>query len=318
MVEEVLPFTLSGSGEHLWVQLRKRQLTTGEAVRKLAKWAGVQRRAVSFAGQKDKHAVTTQWFSIHLPGKPDPEQAWRDADGEILALQRHTQKLRRGALQGNCFVITVRDCGGNVEALEERVKQIRQTGVPNYFGEQRFGRDGKNVVRALEWFAGRYRPKGREHRAMLLSAARSRIFNQVLAERVRQGIWNRAVPGDLLMLSGSHSFFLHNAADQDIPVRIVSGDLSPTGPLYGRGDIGIAADAEKLESVVLAQEKELADGLLQAGLKPARRSLRMMPKDLTLEWQDAATMRLSFTLPPGCYATVLLRELVDYQDVSHS
>lgn len=315
-VDEFLPVTASGEGEHLWVQVHKRQMTTQQVAEKLAKWAGVQRRVVSFAGQKDKYAETTQWFSIQLPGKPDPENNFSNDNCKILTQSRHTQKLRRGVLKANRFKITARDCTGDHQALEEKINQIKQQGVPNYFGEQRFGRDGNNIECARDFFARRYKPKGREQRSMLLSAARSWIFNQVLAERVKQGNWSVPMLGDLLMLSGSHSIFPFEENDSEIPARIESGDLSPTGPMSGKEKLNVTHDAAILENKILGQNPELVEGLLKAGLKAARRSLRVIPEDFIFEWQDKETLVLSFTLPPGCYATTLLRELVNYQDAS--
>ncbi|HID83061.1 MAG TPA: tRNA pseudouridine(13) synthase TruD [Chromatiales bacterium] len=315
-VEEILPITASGEGEHLWIQVYKRQMTTQEVAAQLAKWAEVQRRAVSFAGQKDKYSETTQWFSIQLPGKPDPENNFSNDNCKILTQKRHAQKLRRGVLKANRFKITVREVRGDHQALEEKIKQIQQKGVPNYFGEQRFGRDGNNVERARDFFARRYKPKGREQRSMLLSATRSWIFNQVLAERVKLGNWYTPIRGDLLMLSGSHSIFQFEENDSEIPARIERGDLSPTGPLFGKEKLNVMHDAAVLENKILEQNPELAEGLLKAGLKAARRSLRVIPEDFIFEWQGEKTLVLSFILPPGCYATTLLRELVNYQDAS--
>lgn len=312
-VEEIMPVTPLGEGEHLWVQVHKRGLTTQTVAIELARWAGVQRRAVSFAGQKDKFAETTQWFSIQLPGKPDPGSDFSLAGCRILDRQRHTQKLRRGALDANRFRIIVRECRGDRQTLEQRIKAIKKQGVPNYFGEQRFGRDGNNVESAKDYFARRYKPKGREQRSILLSASRSWIFNQVLAERVRQENWSVAISGDLLMLSGSHSIFPFDENDPEISTRLENGDLSPTGPLFGKGKLNVTDTTAILENKILESNPELVEGLLKAGLKAARRSLRLIPEDFVFEWQDEETLVLSFTLPPGCYATTLLRELVTYQ-----
>lgn len=272
--------------------------------------------AVGFAGQKDKHAETTQWFSVHLPGKTQPDIEFNLDGCDVLQMTRHTQKLRRGALKKNRFKILVRKVGGDKQHLEHRFAEIRYTGVPNYFTEQRFGRAGDNVQQAAAFFTGEYRPKGREQRSILLSAARSWLFNQVLAYRVVNQNWDKALPGELLMLSGSHSVFPFDVDDADIPSRLLAGDIHPTGPLPGSGKSPVSAEVELLEDELFQKYPVLMNGLVKADVKAARRSLRLIPEALQLNWVDGETLSLSFALPSGSYATAVLRELVGYTDVS--
>lgn len=218
-VVERMPITRSGSGEHAWLLLRKRGINTEQLAKQLARIAGVKRVDIGYAGLKDRHAVTTQWFSVRLPGRADPD--WRaglPAEVEVLDTTRHTRKLHTGALQGNDFVITLRACQADRSALAQRLLAISRGGVPNYFGEQRFGFQGDNILRARALFAGK-QVRDAKLRGIYLSAARSFIFNEVLAERVRAGNWNRALAGEVYALNGSRSFFSASS-----PIRTMSDD----------------------------------------------------------------------------------------------
>lgn len=315
-VDECMPLTLTGSGEHLWLQLRKRGVNTEFVARQLARAIGVPPRAVSYAGMKDRHAVTTQWFSVHLPGRDvaDDLAGRLPPTIELLAAQRHARKLQRGALKGNRFVIVLRDCAGECAALAARLDDIAHTGVPNYFGEQRFGRDGENPQRALAMFEGAA-VRERHLRGLYLSAARSLLFNHVLARRVRDGSWAQLLDGELCILNGSNSFFMLERHDAEIAARLQSGDIHPSGPLWGAGASPSGARVHALESDVAAALPRLAAGLAQAGLTQERRALRVIPAECRAEWLDPRSLRLGFTLPAGSYATAVLRELVDYRDV---
>jgi tRNA pseudouridine13 synthase len=297
--------------------LRKDGWTTLAAAEVLSRWAGVSVRQVGFAGQKDRHAVTEQWFSIQLPGRPDPNIDWDWPAGlEITKRARHDRKLRRGALLGNHFQITIRECSGEREKIDQRLKMIALNGVPNYFTEQRFGRAGENVQRAKDFFAGRYHP-ARSSRSMLISAARSSVFNQILAARVRDKSWNQPQRGDLMMLSGSHSVFLIEDVDAEITQRVRQGDLHPSGSLPGEtGKLVVEGAVRELEDRVACQQPELMQGLIKQRVKAARRSLRVIPEGLGSLWLDDTTLKLDFALPAGSYATAVLRELFEYTDMS--
>jgi tRNA pseudouridine13 synthase len=319
IVEEDMPFVLSGAGEHLWVQVRKRGYNTDQVAKLLARIAGVHRRDIGFAGMKDRHAVTAQWFSIHTPGRND-EPDWRGKlpEGiEVLEAKRHARKLKTGALEGNRFVITLRECVGERAVLERRLAEIRASGVPNYFGEQRFGRGGENVERARAMLAGTFEVQDRYLRGIYLSAARSLLFNDVLAHRIGDGSWQTGLPGEAFVLDGSRSYFVADDIDATIRDRLVRFDIHPSGPLWGRGELPLRGTAREIENQVIAANAAIADGLAAAGMEQERRPLRVVPKDLTMEWLDDATLRLSFALPAGAYATVVLRELADYRDASN-
>jgi len=310
-VREELDFPLDGSGEHAWLWVRKRGANTEWVARQLAARAGVPTGAVSYAGLKDRHALTEQWFSVHLPGKADPDwQADPHPEFSVLNALRHSRKLRRGALSGNSFAITVRELEGDLQALATRLDSIAASGVPNYFGEQRFGREAGNLARAEAMLSGQDKVRDRHQRGLYLSAARSALFNAVLARRVADGSWNQALPGEVLMLAGSHSIFTPEAIDDTLRERIATFDVHPTGPLWGAGDLRSTGTVRALEEEVAATFPVFRDGLAAAGLNQERRELRLLVTDARLDWLDAHSARLSFRLPAGAYATTVLRELV--------
>ena len=231
-VEELPAFAASGAGEHLLLTVEKRGMNTPFAAQRIARWAGVPVSAVGFAGMKDRHAVTRQRFSVWLPKRVAPPlEALQSDDLRVLDHVWHSRKLPRGALAGNRFVLVLRGVQGASEAIEARLRAIAAQGVPNAFGRQRFGRDGGNVAAALAMFAGqRVR---RETRTLLLSAARSALFNQVLAARVAAGSWATALEGEVFMLDGSHSVFGPEPLTPALQSRLAAFDIHPTGPLWG-------------------------------------------------------------------------------------
>lgn len=313
LVDEVLGFEPSGQGEHLFLHIRKRERTTDQVAALLARMTGVSRRAVSYAGMKDKWAQTQQWFSVHLPGEEQELPQGELAEGiELLACTRHDRKLRRGALRGNRFRLRLRGTTVAEARISERLAAIAQHGVPNYFGEQRFGRDQGNLEQARALLSGHYRPRSRSLRGILLSAARSYLFNLVLAERIRQGNWATAIDGDLMMLDGRQSLFPVQAVDAAIRQRTAALDIHPSGPLYGRGGTQPEGLAASIEESVFAAEAEIVAGLLAAGLESARRALRLRVADLAWHFPSQGVVELDFSLPAGAYATSVVRELFTY------
>ncbi len=317
-VEEQMPFALTGAGEHLWLKLRKRGFNTEQVAKQLARTAGVTRREVGYAGMKDRHAITVQWFSLHLAGRPDPDWGALPDGMTVVESARHSRKLKTGALAGNRFIIVLRDCLGDCDMVLRRGEEIRTQGVPNYFGEQRFGHGGGNVAAARAMFAGSGSLRDRKQGGIYLSAARSWVFNEVLARRVTTGDWDRTLNGDAMMLNGSRSFFVPEIVDDIIRRRLAEGDIHPSGPLWGRGDLPTQSAVRELEAAIASEHADLARGLEAAGLEQERRALRVIPLEFNTEWLDATTLSLSFVLPPGSYATALLRELAGYRDVAAS
>ena len=316
VVEEVLGFEPSGQGEHLFLIIEKRGANTVWVAQQLARWAGVAEHAVGYAGLKDRHALTRQAFTVHLPGREPPALETLTIEGvRVLSQHRHQRKLPRGALRGNRFTLTLRDVAGERDAIEARLAQIAARGVPNAFGEQRFGRDGGNLAAARAMFAGRR--VSREKRSILLSAARSVLFNRILDERIRCDAWDRALPGDVFMLDGSHSVFGPDAIDDALRARLIAFDVHPTGALWGAGEPRSSDVARAIEEAIAAADAELAEGLVRAGLKQERRALRVAVRELT--WGlDADALVLSFFLPAGSYATAVLDALGEVRDASRA
>ncbi len=324
VVEELSGFEASGSGEHLLLTVEKRGMNTAFAAKRIAQWAGIAELGVSYAGLKDRHAVTRQRFSVHLPKKMAPDLAALDsADFRVLAHAWHARKLPRGALAGNRFELKLRSVQGDRESVEKRLRSIANRGVPNYFGEQRFGRDGDNVANALAMFSGRR--VRREHRTIFLSAARSELFNRVLAARVADGSWDQGVDGEVWVLEGSRSVFGPEAWTEALAARLAEFDIHPSGPLWGLGGLRTTGTALAIETAALgdAQSLSLRAGLEAAGLKQERRALRLRPGVMDWEWRDdepesgaGQVLYLRFSLPAGCYATTVLAELGEITDAS--
>lgn len=319
-VEELPGFEPSGSGEHLLLTIEKRGMNTAFAAKRIAAWAGVGELAIGYAGLKDRHALTRQRFSVHLPKRVAPDLATlqeASSSGEglrVLDSAWHAKKLPRGALAGNRFVLTLRELEGERAAIEARLQALAARGVPNYFGEQRFGRDGDNVANALAMFGGRR--VRREQRSLLLSAARSELFNRVLAARVNADCWDRPLDGEVWMLDGSRSVFGPEPFDDTLAARLAAFDIHTSGPLWGRGELRSRAAAAAIEQAALDGEDAAAlrAGLEQAGLNQERRALRLRPAGLGWRWIEASegpALELDFVLPAGAYATVVLAELGD-------
>jgi len=312
-VDEIQQFTPSGKGEHVWLHIQKTGENTEWVGDQLAKIADVARRDVSYAGMKDRNAVTTQWFSVQMPGREAPDwQAQLPESIIVLDEQRHDRKLKRGALKGNKFKLIIRDFVGDESALKESVENIVQQGIPNYFGEQRFGRDGDNVRKARQWFKGEFKVKSRPKRSIYLSAARSWIFNHILSMRVKNGTWNQAVRGDIFMLDGSKSCF-NDHIDGEIIQRIEKQEIHPTGVLWGRGELGSKDEVAVLEADVAREFTILCDGLEKHGLKQERKALRLSVKDLKYCSVESGIVEISFSLPAGAFATSVLSEIGDFK-----
>ncbi|QWT22355.1 tRNA pseudouridine(13) synthase TruD [Bacillus sp. NP157] len=307
-VEEVLGYEPDGAGEHVFLQVEKRGANTDWVAREVAKFAGIAPMNVGYAGMKDRHAVTRQVFTVQLPGKADPDwSAFPHADVTLTSLGRHSRKIKRGALRGNRFVIVLREVEGDRAEAEARLAAIAERGVPNYFGEQRFGLGGNNVEQARAMFKGRR--VDRDKRSILLSAARSHIFNGVLAERVAGGTWDAGLDGEIWGLDGSRSWFGPEAFNDTLAERLARFDIHPTGPLWGSGESPAGGDAAALEASVAARDPDLAEGLVGARMDQERRALRLKPSDFAWRWLEDGALEVGFVLPAGAYATTVVREI---------
>lgn len=312
VVEELLGFEPSDQGEHVFLRIEKRGENTDYVARQLARFAGISPRDVGYAGLKDRHGKTVQWYSVWLPGKAEPD--WRQLESPSLGIieaRRNNRKLKKGAAAGNRFEITVRNLTCDFALLELRLKQIHDRGVPNYFGTQRFGHEGQNLAKASALFAGSLQRVNPHRRGLYLSAARSYLFNRILASRITQNNWDRAVTGDVFMFPDSHSFFKSETITPDIEQRLEAKEIHPSGALWGRGAPAVADQALALEQAVVGEESALCRGLEDFGLEMSRRPLRLCPEDFYWELRDPASLHLRFTLPAGAYATAVLRELIN-------
>ena len=312
-VDELPGFAPSGEGEHLLLSVEKRGMNTAFAAKRIAAWAGIAEMGVGYAGLKDRHAVTTQRFSVHLPKRVAPAlDALACDELRVLDATWHNRKLPRGALAGNRFGLVLREVQGAREAISARLDAIAARGIPNYFGEQRFGREGNNVAAAQRMFAGQ-RVK-RDQRSILLSAARSELFNAVLGARIAEGSWATGTEGEVWMLDGTHSVFGPEPASEATHARALAQDIHATGPMWGLGELRSAAHARAVEEAAVAGFAELRAGLEAAGLKQERRALRTRVKALAHEWLGEDVLRLAFELDAGSYATEVLAELGEVRE----
>lgn len=314
-VEEQLGFEPSADGEHLFLHIRKRNQNTAWIAGLLARTAGVPEDAVSYAGLKDRRAITSQWFSVHVPSRqlPDLSAVWSD-DVQLLAQTWNARKLKRGAHQGNRFVITLRDVEGDRDELEKRIAAIVAQGVPNYFGPQRFGHDNANLLAGETLLTGKVRRYLNHRDSMAVSSVRSALFNRVLGARVENASWQHALPGDVLMLDGRGSFFRPEAGDEALPARLAAMEIHATGPMPGRGKPTQQDEALAFEQAVLEPAAPLVEALARFGIDALRRALRLRAAGLSSEWlagESSGSLRLAFALPSGAFATSVLRELVE-------
>ena len=311
-VIETIGFDPSGSGEHDYLWVEKVAANTDWVARQLARFAGVRPGDVGYAGMKDRHAITRQWFSVPARGRVD----WESFAAEgvtILEVRRHDRKLRRGAHAGNTFRIALRSPNAQAmrQAVAKRLASIAARGVPNYFGPQRFGRDGSNVDLARRLFAGACLK--RDKRSIAISAARSYLFNEILSVRVADGSWERILPGERVNLDGSGSVFRADVIDETIERRAAELDIHPTATLWGLRSEIPGGVIEALERNATDAYPDLRTGLEHLSVKASQRPLRLRVADLSWNIENDA-LWLQFTLPPGAFATAVLREIADVQE----
>lgn len=325
VVNELLSMDFCGQGEHLWICLRKTNLNSPYVVKLLAKWADIPVKDVGFSGLKDRHAITTQFFSLRIPKKVAPSITFEqflqqnqalqpDENIKVISQHWHDKKLQRGTHKFNQFIITLREVQGEKTGIEYQLNLIKADGVPNYFGEQRFGHNDNNLSQVIDLFNKKLKlnPKknsDRERISLYLSSARSELFNAVLAKRVSENCWQTPILGDVMNLSGSHSIFTPEVMDEHIKNRLISADIHLTGPMWGAGDLQSFGDVAKLEQGVIDSRPDyqlFATGLAEFGLKQQRRALRLLPTDLSWRWLDTDSLQLQFVLPAGSFATTIL------------
>ncbi len=310
VVDEVLGFALSGEGEHQFLRIEKRGLNTEELVVRVARAVGKPVKQISYAGLKDRQALTTQWLSVHCPGENIPGvhalhgEGWRVVDSG-----RHLKKLKTGGLSGNRFQLVLRDVHDS-ETVEMRLQRIKAGGVPNYFGPQRFGHQGQNMVKAVDMLLHGRRVKDRFLRGIYYSAARSFLFNRILSARVAHETWDKALSGDVMQLAGTHSIFSVERPDEALHARVARQDASPASLLWGIGESRVRAEALIIQQQGLDGLEALCDALEQHGLERAYRAHVLFANQLAWRWQ-ASNLMVSFELTAGSYATSVLRQLIE-------
>lgn len=308
IVREELGYPLAGEGEFVAVKVRKTNANTLFVGEQLAKFVGISAKNMSYAGLKDRHAVTEQWFCLHLAGKETPDFSTFECEGmEILEVTRHNRKIRTGALEGNHFELLLRDVV-ETDELKQRLNQLQEIGFPNYFTEQRFGRDGHNLTQAQRWASGEISVKDRKKRSFYLSAARSEVFNLVVSQRIADQQMQTVLLGDYLQLAGSNSFFEVKAEDlMQSQQRLDENDVLLTAPLIGENSL--EQNGNECEKAIVAQHKNLISLMKKERMNAARRAMLCKPQDL--HWQfEPEGLRLTFFLNSGSYATGLVRELI--------
>jgi len=313
IVEEDLGFTASGAGQHVLLKVRKRNANTQWVSRELAKLCGCHPRDIGYAGLKDRRAIAVQWFTV--PKSQLSLEAWREVrhpEFDVLEANAHSRKLPRGALAGNRFVIRVRGTHVGDSDLNTRVAEVSRRGVPNYFGPQRFGHNGANLARIADGLRALH-PR---ERGFVLSAARSLVFNGVLAARVNDGTWDHLEAGDIANLDGRGSIFPVDVLDATLAERAAQLDIHPTGPLWGRGSLASKQRVADLETRIAAEFPQPCALAADAGMDQERRALRLTVRELTWHREPDANgidnaIVFRFRLTRGSFATTVLRELID-------
>lgn len=309
-VSEVLGFEPepNEAGQHHWLFIEKEGINTADLIQYLSRVLHVHPKHIGYSGLKDKHAVTRQWCSVEVPVKTQPD--WSKIESHHIRLLQHvqsTRKLKRGSHQGNLFTLRLKQIDQPDIALE-RLANLRQQGAPNYFTEQRFGIGFYNLVKTEQLFTGRAF-KNKNLKSLLLSSARSYIFNSYLSQRL-QKYGDQLLIGDAMQLAGTRSFFIYQGEPETL-ARYSQRDIIPTGPMYGLGISNLIEDALTFEQACLVQQQMWCQGLEQHKLQAERRALWAFPKELEIQHQNN-NIELQFYLPKGSYATAILREVIQY------
>ncbi|MDC0611173.1 tRNA pseudouridine(13) synthase TruD [Vibrio sp.] len=311
VVLENMGFEFTGTGEHLMVRIRKTGENTSYVVNELAKACGVKSKDVSWAGLKDRHAITEQWLSVHLPDGSTPdfsEFLSSHPSIEIMQVTRHNKKLRPGDLSGNSFHITLRDVTDTNDVVA-RLERIKELGVPNYFGQQRFGNNGNNLQEARRWGRENVRTRNQTKRSMYLSTARSWIFNHIVSSRIDTGCFDRFISGDIALESGQQVL----VDIESVPSwnnKLSAGKATISAALAGDNELPTQNDALKLEQPCVDQEPDLMKLIRGNRMRHDRRNIALFAKDLDWQCSDNQVI-VNFSLDAGSFATSILRELVE-------
>lgn len=313
VVTELMDVVPSGEGEHYWLDVSKIQCNTDTVAKQIARFSGVSHRDIGYSGLKDFNAETRQWFSVWKPKGGEPDWPSLKIPGVCLnQVVKHHRKIKRGTHRANRFAIKVRNLEGSKEALEQRLMTIKKEGVPNYFGVQRFGRNAENMNKAVALFDGQESIKNRNLKSIVLSAARSWLFNTVVSARVTAETWQRLCENEPANLNASNSLFISEGGDDELG-RLLSHDIHPTAPMWGGGAEKVMDQCFALadwEADVLKPYGDLQSGLESVNMDYQRRSIRCSVGDLMWQFVDDGLL-LTFELQRGQFATSVLREVVN-------
>ncbi len=313
IVNEILGYDFSGDGEFVMVQIQKTNLNTIMVAERLAKYVGIAAKLVSYAGLKDKNAVTTQWFCLHMPGQATPDFSNFDLEGvKILDVQRHNKKVRIGALKGNEFEILLGGLCENQEIID-RLHFIQQNGFVNYFTEQRFGHNGNNLEKAKLMASGEIKVKDRKKKSFYLSAARSFMFNYIVSKRIEQNLISKVLVDDFVNLAGSNSFFQAQDDLESLQIRLLEKDIALTAPLVGYD----YQDKLNVQEQKVIKEIDNFDTFIklfkQEKLQCSRRTMLTQAENLSYQFSEQG-LHIQFFLKKGSYATALVRELTQIRN----
>ena len=303
---------LTEKGEHLWLKVEKTNSNTAWVAIQLASACKVPARQVGYAGLKDRHAITQQWFSIQLPKITDLEQIKTKLPDEVTILENHwhQSKLKIGQLKYNEFKLVVRQVEGDRDITEQNIQWVTNNGVPNYFGSQRFGHNLNNIQQAKDWFSGAIKVNNKKLRGILISTARSHIFNLIVAHRIKHNLWQQVIPGDILQLNQSHSWFpAKDATADELKKRLDAFDIHLTAALWGEDTVQSSEQCATLETTVANTFPEYHQGFSTHRVKQDRRTMRIVPTEFNHTWHKNH-LHLNFKLQPGAYATSVLREII--------
>ncbi len=317
VVDEVPAYAPEGQGDHLFIRFEKRHLTTQDALRRIAQWLGSNPRDAGWAGLKDRNAVTTQWISVF---KAQQTRALEETppDGiRILETAYHRHKLRIGHLSANRFRIRIREVNPNEDAnVNAILERVSKQGLPNYFGEQRFGTSSpetkSSLERATDWITGQWRgPRDRFQSKFLVSVFQSHLFNSFVARRMEEGAYLSPFEGDIMRKETTGGLFAVKREElEEARKRILDWEISPTGPMYGARMMWPEGEARAREQAFLVSEGFTEDHLHRFAKfgEGTRRTIRVRPQDVQAK-REGTDLWIEFQLPSGSYATTLLREI---------
>ena len=308
LVEEIPLYDFSDRGNFAFLLLEKANLSSLDLVALIRKQLDLRDEEVGLAGWKDKRAITRQWVSLPREKTSESRLAQLASEGiKILQIKHHTHKLRTGHLLGNRFSILIRqpDSGSGIKA-NAIIERLQTHGLPNFYGPQRFGAAGDNAEKGLALLLGHYRVRSVRKRKLLMSACSSLLFNLTLRERMEHNLFAKLLHGDIAKKHDTGGIFLVSEPEKEQP-RADRLEISSTGPIWGKKMKRAGEAAGALEEKILGAQGLAPDVFRKQ--RGSRRSLRVVLRDLTLQ-QEPDGLRLTFFLPKGSYATVLLDEIM--------